>query len=839
MTRKVRMVACTLIVMCAAAGVAWGTNPPFPIGIEPLSPRIIADEQLGASERTTTGLPTVVVQYRVHLKARLSSAITTAVWTLEAKPDSSALAIGQFSSATDTTSFVPDVEGSYQIGLVLNGGTQSLLWITAARYAGVGTIGGAIPNVMKGQCGTCHFKAVPGWASTSHGTASVGPVNKTPASFQETCLQCHATGYDKTNKNGGIMSTGFVFPSGPHQAGGTYSTNYDSLLATKPNQAQLLNVQCEMCHGPGSRHVAQTDKNQMSFSYSSAVCAQCHDEPSHHPEPIAWDVSTHANMSHITGTGHSNGENCSRCHAAQGFVNQTIDGGPAAAYNDDPQPITCSACHDPHNGSAPFNLRRGSVATACTGCHMLRISSRGLHHSHQGSMLAGIDGKELPGYEYLDGTHSEIADACATCHMAAKPASLTDARIVGQHTFRVVGVNTATTPADTVLNDTGCKGCHGGVSLAFVRLSQKKVKHLLDSLQVLLPKTTAGLPVFTADSLSEAEKTAAYNWYFVDYDGSFGVHNTPYAVALLKSSISEVLASRAAGAIVSVSDVPNDQGHMVRVLWNAFAGETASLATVVEYSIWRHDAVKDVWVFAGSAPATRQTRYALDVRTDYDSTAEKGVVLSTFRVSATTTAPGVVYWSASATGYSVDNLEPSVPGTPKYAAGKLAWRRSPEPDVRYYAVYRTTLDGTFGAQPFARVADTTIVAEPLYRYGVAAVDFAGNQSDLAVVDVRTAVQDGTPLPTATALIGNAPNPFNPQTVIRYQLHKGAQVSLVVYNVLGQPVRTLAVGVQSPGVHEVIWDGRDDAGLATSSGAYIYVLTTDAGFRQANKMLLVR
>ncbi len=79
---------------------------------------------------------------------------------------------------------------------------------------------------------------------------------------------------------------------------------------------------------------------------------------------------------------------------------------------------------------------------------------------------------------------------------------------------------------------------------------------------------------------------------------------------------------------------------------------------------------------------------------------------------------------------------------------------------------------------------------------------------------------------------NYPNPFNPETVIRYQLAVGSKVELSVYNVLGQKMRTLVKGHQSPGWHEVVWDGRDDSGKPVSSGVYIYRLSAAFGASQA-------
>lgn len=88
------------------------------------------------------------------------------------------------------------------------------------------------------------------------------------------------------------------------------------------------------------------------------------------------------------------------------------------------------------------------------------------------------------------------------------------------------------------------------------------------------------------------------------------------------------------------------------------------------------------------------------------------------------------------------------------------------------------------------------------------------------------------------LLQNAPNPFNPETVIRYYLPSAVQVDLTVYNILGQKVKTLVSGSQQPGEYEVRWNGKNDAEVPVTSGVYIYRLQADR-FVQSRKMLLLR
>lgn len=70
---------------------------------------------------------------------------------------------------------------------------------------------------------------------------------------------------------------------------------------------------------------------------------------------------------------------------------------------------------------------------------------------------------------------------------------------------------------------------------------------------------------------------------------------------------------------------------------------------------------------------------------------------------------------------------------------------------------------------------------------------------------------------------NVPNPFNPSTVIRYELAAPARVDLAVYDLAGRLVDTLSFGTEAAGAHEVTWQGRDEAGRAVAAGVYVYRL----------------
>lgn len=87
------------------------------------------------------------------------------------------------------------------------------------------------------------------------------------------------------------------------------------------------------------------------------------------------------------------------------------------------------------------------------------------------------------------------------------------------------------------------------------------------------------------------------------------------------------------------------------------------------------------------------------------------------------------------------------------------------------------------------------------------------------------------------LFDNYPNPFNAQTNISFQLPTTAHVKLIIYNVLGQRITTLAEKSYHAGSHHIVWDGKDTKGNVVPSGVYFYKLQSNE-FSQVKKMLLL-
>ncbi|HPU99360.1 MAG TPA: C25 family cysteine peptidase [Candidatus Cloacimonas acidaminovorans] len=88
----------------------------------------------------------------------------------------------------------------------------------------------------------------------------------------------------------------------------------------------------------------------------------------------------------------------------------------------------------------------------------------------------------------------------------------------------------------------------------------------------------------------------------------------------------------------------------------------------------------------------------------------------------------------------------------------------------------------------------------------------------------------------TSLKGCYPNPFNPTTTISFSIKEKAPVELVIYNILGQKVRTLVNQPLEPGEHSIVWNGTDNKGRSVASGIYFYRMKA-GNYSETKKMVL--
>ncbi|OVE79304.1 hypothetical protein BVY01_02880 [bacterium I07] len=104
------------------------------------------------------------------------------------------------------------------------------------------------------------------------------------------------------------------------------------------------------------------------------------------------------------------------------------------------------------------------------------------------------------------------------------------------------------------------------------------------------------------------------------------------------------------------------------------------------------------------------------------------------------------------------------------------------------------------------------------------------------ITITTVDETEPDFPINRLLIDNYPNPFNPATVIQYNLPKHSSVEIDIYDVLGRKVKTLFNTQQSSGLHSIIWDATNDQGEGVAAGVYICQIKTNNKMK-SRKMLL--
>ncbi len=587
--------AVVLLMWAVLAPVQAQTTLQGQLVLRPLSNDDIAAYTLPASTQRSGGLSTVGLGQPAYLEAQVSNSIAAkdiagVDWALTSKPSSSKATlvddplgpkVPSFEPADQAAFLVagrkmirPDVAGIYKVMATItasNGATLTeTTMITAATYVGIQT------------CARCHgggpagtdWSMAQSWSKTSHSTIFKDGINGVASDhYAVSCLGCHTVGYDTdpAAANGGFddvaKQLNWTFPA--TMAPG----NWDALPDALKN---VGNIQCENCHGPGSTHVANGgDPRLISISYASGDCGQCHGAMSHHFKMGEWVNSGHAVTTRDpSGPGR---EGCVGCHTAGGFIAKMKG---QQIVNTDYNAINCQTCHDPHGRTSPDNtahlvrsvnpvtladgtvIQNAGAGALCMNCHQSRRNAAqyvattagnshyGPHSGPQADMLAGTNGFTY-GLSLPSSAHGDVTeDSCVHCHMQVVDATDAAFTHAGGHTFRASWADTNNAKHDLVK---ACQGCHGPDITSFdfplidydedgkIEGVQTEVQHLLDQLSTLLPPAGKPKTSLAIDSTwTQPQLQAAYNWLFVQSDGSRGVHNMAYTVALLKASITNL-----------------------------------------------------------------------------------------------------------------------------------------------------------------------------------------------------------------------------------------------------------------------------------------------------------
>lgn len=590
------LVALVLLAAGGAPAVFAQTSPRAKIVLRAMTRDDIAAYKLPPTTQTSGGLSTVGIGQPAHLEALVDAQIDPTNilgvrWTLTGKPAGSNATIEESPLPSQVPSYEPadradyqiaarkflrpDVPGIYNISATVetSGGNADLkIMITAGTYLG------------SQQCATCHsggasppWSMVNSWEKTAHASMFKNGVDGERTTYYgSACIACHTVGYDTDSL---AMNNGFDDVA--KQLNWTFPAllkpgTFDTIPAALKN---LANIQCENCHGPGSRHASSGgDPRLISTSSSSGVCGQCHGALTHHSKTGEWNNSMHAQATRDpSGAGR---EGCVGCHTGAGFIGKiqrktTID----TTYS----AINCQTCHEPHGDTIPngtahlvrtvneVKLQDGTVVTGagmgmlCMNCHQSRQNAAvyaetaaaslrfGPHHGPQTDMLEGVNGYSY-GQPIPSSAHGVIVeDTCVTCHMQPVDAADPSLTQVGGHTFRPASDGTKGPKVEMV---GACQSCHGKRLDTFdfplldydgdgkVEGVQTEVKHLLSKLGTMLPPVGQEKTSLTIDSTwTRPQLKAAYNYQFVANDGSYGIHNMAYTVGLLKASIADLQAN--------------------------------------------------------------------------------------------------------------------------------------------------------------------------------------------------------------------------------------------------------------------------------------------------------
>jgi hypothetical protein len=333
--------------------------------------------------------------------------------------------------------------------------------------------------------------------------------------------------------------------------------NRAKLLVTILAVALLVIWGCE-------RKVVNEIVYQNNVLPGAEACMECHGDNDLKlvAAQAQWERSKHAEAATSVLNANADEGSCERCHTAEGFL-AFISGEPfdSSHYSS----IGCFTCHAPHTtGTLALRVTDGVTlgnsvvfnrgdANLCVTCHhsrrnvntyvadSVKLSSHyGPHYSVQGDMLFGTGGYEYDGYTYENSPHQHVAqNGCIDCHMAPSVGV-----VLGGHSMNMTGLVEGEESEFLV----GCnvQACHDGAIESFdVDGVQTNLELLLDSLGEAL--FDAGIvddthtPIADLIIKSRDSTGALFNFKFVEEDRSDGIHNTEYAMGLLRSSLNFLL----------------------------------------------------------------------------------------------------------------------------------------------------------------------------------------------------------------------------------------------------------------------------------------------------------
>jgi hypothetical protein len=284
------------------------------------------------------------------------------------------------------------------------------------------------------------------------------------------------------------------------------------------------------------------------------------------------------------------------------------------------------------------------------------------------------------------------------------------------------------------------------------------------------------------------------------------VNNGSESIFILGTTVSQI----ASGATTTVSATSGSGGVSALVLdaeGDKFAGSTSASVTASTSA-------------ANSEGATLALSVAYSVTWDVPVPAE----LASFAADVTGDSDVQLQWAVSS------------------QTNNLGWEvyRSADNDVFERVSGLISGDGTSDTFRTFGFVDSELPATDVLFYYLRQIDLNGTVTRSNVIEVKlapTAVLEQA-LPLATELAQNFPNPFNPETTIHFDLATESGISLRIFDMTGQVVRTLVRGSLPAGSYTELWDGRNELGIKVGSGVYFYELQAGS-FSSKKKMTLLQ
>ncbi len=604
-----------LLVLAIVCGIALETvaqAQPVTVKVqrEAMSPRRIGTYPAGTFP-VSTGLRVIPKGMKAYLSATTTGVITAYNWEFVEKPAGSAAAID---TATNRfVRFVPDMVGKYIVKVTVDSGKTAFDTLFASTYAGLPQTAacvchaGMTPNLIPDFKKTRHFTM---YARGITGQLEVEEyMGKTVGVYSKSCIKCHTTGWDETVDNGNygfeakkagwdttwyklgaFVNNEYFLPYGD-------STQFRLMQASYPSVALVAQIGCEQCHGPAKDHGQTGDKTMIGKSFEAGTCMQCHDAPNKHRLGSYWLESAHSTMK--LSAGEANRTQCWPCHSGSAMP-AYLENRTTPNYSKTPvvASINCVTCHDPHSDANEMQLRTavldklnngfippagaGGKSALCMNCHRARTDvkervaavQRALydrfypHYSPQADMWFGQNGWEyglpITGLQ----THGHLEDGCVTCHMTTR---VNGSSIHSDHAMHMVD------PVTQKENTTACKTCHGEHVEEFDEVrafndydGNGKIEGIVTEITGLLDRLKAVLPInpTTGDVCNNMKADSAivkthpqwpaivpaiWNYYLVKNDFSNGIHNTKYAVAILRASLGTLTGVESANQDVPTS----------------------------------------------------------------------------------------------------------------------------------------------------------------------------------------------------------------------------------------------------------------------------------------------